>query len=108
MRWKRFWLAVILLGLINYLRPLPKPTVVYDIPSPPTSKAVAINWPEAKQAAIGAVGYSVFDAVPTGEAVPIASVAKVMTALAVLKQKPIAGGQTGPKLAMDASDVGLY
>lgn len=40
-----------------------------------------------------------------GEPVPIASVAKVMTAYLVLQQHPIADGQDGPSLLVTAADV---
>ncbi len=39
---------------------------------------------------------------------PIASVAKVMTAYAVLKQKPLSAGQQGPMITITAADVAIY
>jgi D-alanyl-D-alanine carboxypeptidase (penicillin-binding protein 5/6) len=42
------------------------------------------------------------------KAVPIASIAKVITALAVLKEKPLQAGQNGPNITITSDDVAIY
>jgi D-alanyl-D-alanine carboxypeptidase (penicillin-binding protein 5/6) len=39
---------------------------------------------------------------------PTASIAKVVTALAILKQKPLASGQQGPNISINADEVAVY
>lgn len=72
-----------------------------------TGQAV-IPWPAYGQAAIGAVGYGVLSSSKASKAVPVASTAKIMTALAVLKKHPLALNDQGPMLTMTDSDVQLY
>jgi D-alanyl-D-alanine carboxypeptidase (penicillin-binding protein 5/6) len=40
--------------------------------------------------------------------VPIASAAKVITALVILDKHPLAAGESGPRITMTASDVAIY
>ncbi len=69
---------------------------------------VSIPWPAYGQAAIGAVGYGLLDQHGEQRKIPIASVAKVMTAVAVLKIKPIQPGESGELLTITAEDVRTY
>lgn len=66
-----------------------------------------LPWPSYGEAAIGAEGYGT---TAHGEqaAVPTASVAKVMTALAVLKKKPLGVGEQGPTITLTQQDVDIY
>jgi D-alanyl-D-alanine carboxypeptidase (penicillin-binding protein 5/6) len=75
---------------------------------PTKSQAVTIQWPSYGQASIGAVGYGTLGTNGEQKALPTASVAKVMTALAVLKQKPLKTGQQGPIITIDEQDVEEY
>lgn len=95
-------------GVFNFFRPLSEAKPAYDLAAPAISAAAKIAWPSQGQAAIGAVGFGILDATPTDQAVPIASIAKVMTALSVLKQKPLAGGQQGPTITLGKQDVAVY
>ncbi len=99
---------VLVFGVINFLRPLPqiKPTV--SLASSPASLSPKIAWPAKGQSAVGAVGFGVLDSSPNQKPVPIASIAKVLTALAVLKQKPIAVGEQGPQITLGKEDVAIY
>jgi D-alanyl-D-alanine carboxypeptidase (penicillin-binding protein 5/6) len=65
-------------------------------------------WPAEGQAAFGADGYGQLTAHGTQKPSPTASVAKVITALAVLQKKPLKQGETGPLITMTARDVELY
>lgn len=61
-------------------------------------------WPAKGQAAYAVSGHKI-KASPSQHPVPIASVAKVMTAYLVLKHAPLAAGQDGPTLTVTAEDV---
>jgi D-alanyl-D-alanine carboxypeptidase (penicillin-binding protein 5/6) len=67
-----------------------------------------LQWPVRAEAAIGAEGFGVLAAHGTQKAQPTASVAKIMTALAVLRQHPLSLGEQGPVLAMTQADVDSY
>lgn len=64
-----------------------------------------IDWPNSKQAAVGAVGYGVLASSGSEAPLPMASIAKLVTALAVLEQKPLAVGEPGPTITLKQSDV---
>lgn len=68
-----------------------------------------LAWPTYGQAAYGAVDQGAL-AVSSSQAqpVPIASLAKTITALAVLKKKPLKVGELGPSITMTEADVALY
>lgn len=79
--------------------------------SPPQPKITTpMPWPAYGQAAYGVVEKGVL-ADSTGDnqtAVPIASLAKVITALAILEKKPLKAGEQGPMITLDDEDVALY
>lgn len=83
-----------------------KPQISYQTPTP--GSAVSLQWPTTGQAAIGAVGYGVLASNGAASAVPTASIAKLITALAVLSVKPLATGEQGPSLLMTQADVNIY
>jgi D-alanyl-D-alanine carboxypeptidase (penicillin-binding protein 5/6) len=101
---------VILLGygVYQYLRPLPPATVISRIASVPKTQAVSLPWPSAGQAAVGASGYGVLETHNSTQPTLIASITKVITAVAVLKQKPIAPGTQGATITLDGTDVGFF
>jgi serine-type D-Ala-D-Ala carboxypeptidase (penicillin-binding protein 5/6) len=70
--------------------------------------SVPVPWPDTGQAAIGGQEGGALAASSNPRAQPIASVAKVMTALVVLDAKPLQGDETGPLLAVSADDVNEY
>ncbi len=94
--------------LFGLLRPLPAIKPDYSTVKPVESTAVDLPWPATGQAAIGAVGQGLLSTHGNQQPMAIASVAKVITALAVLKQKPLASGQQGPIITLDDTDVGYY
>jgi D-alanyl-D-alanine carboxypeptidase (penicillin-binding protein 5/6) len=100
--------AVLVIGLAAYriFRPLPALEPVSQIPQPPKTTAISLPWAAGGQSAIGASGYGVLEAYNTAAPVPVASVAKVITALAVLQQKPLAAGSQGPSITLDTTDLG--
>ena len=96
------------IGVYLYLRPVPAVGPISQIVAPPKTQAIALIWPTTGQAAIGAVGYGVLDTHDTTAQVPIASIAKVIAALAVLRQNPLAVGSPGPNISIDSTDLGYF
>jgi serine-type D-Ala-D-Ala carboxypeptidase (penicillin-binding protein 5/6) len=62
-------------------------------------------WPADGQAAFFRTGQSQVQVGPNQQAVPIASVAKVMTAYLVLRDHPLRLGQNGPTITLSDADV---
>ncbi len=62
-------------------------------------------WPAYGQAAFVLTGQSPIRSSPNQHAVPIASVAKVMTAYLVLRDHPLQPGQDGPMITLTEADV---
>ncbi|MFD4600645.1 serine hydrolase [Streptomyces sp. NPDC058464] len=95
--------ALIIFAVVQNLRPLPQPTL--DLTAKDTytfdgSKA-DIPWPADGQAALDVQGIGTFGSSGEQKAVPIASVAKVMTAYIVLRDHPLKSGAAGPKIKID-------
>lgn len=68
-----------------------------------------LPWPSYGQAAYGTNDNGVVAASKEQvQQVPIASLAKVITALAVTKQKPLAPGQQGPSITITEKDLKIY
>lgn len=98
---------IVLVGAINYLRPLPATTASLSVAAP-APVSTNIVWPATGQAAIAAVPYGLL--ATSGEPSPLAtaSTAKILTALCVLQKEPLALGQTGPSYTVDADDVSIF
>lgn len=87
------------------------PRLVQEVPAtyvfpgtPPT-----IPWPESGQAALAVVGLGgLGTSGPVDRPVPIASVAKVLTAYQVLADHPLAAGAGGPAIAVTGEDAAAY
>lgn len=103
-----FLLVVFVSGLaFNVVRPLPAATAT---PAPLVSKIGAANlaWPSAGSAAIGAQGYGVLEHHGSPYPRPMASIAKLITALALLEKKPFKLGEQGETYMPNAKDVELF
>ncbi|GGN15337.1 D-alanyl-D-alanine carboxypeptidase [Streptomyces fuscichromogenes] len=104
----KIWTPLVIVALIVFavaqtLRPLPQPTL--DLTAKDTytfdgSKA-DIPWPADGQAALDVQGIGTFGSSGEQKPVPIASVAKVMTAYIVLRDHPLKSGAAGPKIKID-------
>lgn len=110
---KRSSLPILLLVATVYavgalLVPLPSLRVeMAEIPVP-TAETIDMPWPGYGEAAIGAVGYGMLAENGEQKQLPIASVAKVITAIAVLKQHPLQLGESGEMLTITAQDEQTY
>ncbi len=67
-----------------------------------------IPWPKEGQAALAVPGVGWMGQQGPEKPVPIASVAKLMTAYLVLHDYPLSQGQDGPTVTMTAADVAEY
>jgi D-alanyl-D-alanine carboxypeptidase (penicillin-binding protein 5/6) len=106
-------LITTLVGLIIgavylYSRPLPQVQAQAVIPAAPKTQAINLPWPAVGQGAVGATGYGVLASHNTATPVSIASIAKVIAAMAVLEQKPLGTGETGPTITFDNQDLDFY
>jgi D-alanyl-D-alanine carboxypeptidase len=72
-------------GCFAYQRPLPQGSAKASNNLAVTVASPSLAWPDGGQAAVGTLGQGVLAASSNQKPLPTASVAKVMTALAVLK-----------------------
>lgn len=100
---------IIGVGGILYLRPL---SAIQPVSTPPAVSLLpptTLAWPAGvKQSAIGAGGYGLLASNGEQKAVPMASTAKIITALAVLQKYPLNNNQQGPSITISPDDVSYY
>ncbi|WP_317443898.1 D-alanyl-D-alanine carboxypeptidase [Streptomyces collinus] len=96
-------LLVIVLAVVQEFRPLPQPTLDLTAKDSYTFDGgkADIPWPSQGQAALDVQGIGSFGSSGTQKPVPIASLAKVMTAYLVLRDHPLKSGEAGPKITID-------
>ncbi|MGV9426659.1 serine hydrolase [Streptomyces sp. NPDC003656] len=96
-------LLVVILGVVQALRPLPAPTLDLTAKDSYTFEGgkVQIPWPAEGQAALDVQGVGTFGSSGSDKPVPTASVAKVMTAYLILHDHPLKSGAAGPKIKID-------
>ncbi len=70
--------------------------------------ATGLAWPGQGQAALEVAGVGLVRAHNTDQPQPIASVTKIMTALIVLHDHPLAPAASGPEILVTPTDVALY
>ncbi|MGC4997942.1 D-alanyl-D-alanine carboxypeptidase [Streptomyces sp. DT195] len=96
-------LLVVILGVVQATRPLPQPSLALTAKDSYTFEGgkADIPWPADGQAALDVQGIGSFGSSGSGKPVPIASVAKVMTAYLILRDHPLKSGAEGPKINID-------
>ncbi|MER7189255.1 D-alanyl-D-alanine carboxypeptidase [Streptomyces flaveolus] len=96
-------LLVIVFGVVQAMRPLPEPTLDLTAQESFTFEGgkPEIPWPSSGQAALDVQGIGSFGSSGEQKPVPIASVAKVMTAYIILRDHPLKSGAEGPKIKID-------
>lgn len=67
-----------------------------------------LAWPSQGESAIGVAGTGVVDTYGTQTPKPTASTAKLITALTVLKIKPLQPGESGPIITLTQNDFNIY
>jgi len=100
---------VLAAGAFQYFRPLP-PTAATSVvaASERLGTAPALPWPAAGQAALYLEGAGVIGTSGGPSPVPMASTAKMMTALVVLEDHPLALAQPGPVITVAQADVATF
>jgi D-alanyl-D-alanine carboxypeptidase (penicillin-binding protein 5/6) len=112
----RLRIAGVLLLLIaafltfNYFRPIPAVPVTAAVASQSMTAGTvpALPWPRAGSAAVAVSGLGMIANSGNETPMPAASVAKVMTALVVLDDKPLKSGEVGPSVVITDQDVRAY
>jgi D-alanyl-D-alanine carboxypeptidase (penicillin-binding protein 5/6) len=110
---KRLWPGVLLLMAITIyvatvsVWPAPYVTATTNA-APIAAENVVVPLPSYGTSAVGVLGGGVLASSSNQKPAPLASTAKVMTALAVLKQKPLEPGQQGPTITIDQADVDYF
>lgn len=90
-------------------RPLPLLQAASGIPEIQASAAAgSLAWPAHGQAAVSIVGTEILDTHGAQVPVPIASTAKLITALTILHDKPLKLNEQGPIITLDADDAAIY
>lgn len=103
-------LAAGLFVTLRLSRPVPAPQIVqtvqrsYVIPGNPP----VLPWPQAGQAAVDVDGLGRLGVSSRSRPVPIASVAKVMTAYLVLRDHPLRLDEDGPAVTVSAGEAAAY
>ncbi|SEC45001.1 D-alanyl-D-alanine carboxypeptidase family protein [Streptomyces melanosporofaciens] len=97
-------LLVIILGVVQALRPLPEPSLKLTADSSYRfgGGELSLPWPDQGQSAAEVEGVGSLGTSGAQKPVPIASVTKVMTAYVVLRDHPLKGDAQGPKITIDA------
>jgi D-alanyl-D-alanine carboxypeptidase (penicillin-binding protein 5/6) len=91
-------------------RPVPAPAArqtiaaASDLPGPRPN----VPWPRTGIAAVGVTGLGLVETSPGERPLPMWSIAKVMTALVVLDDKPLKKDEPGPGITVTAADVQTY
>jgi len=100
---------VLVAALVQSLRPLPVVAATPEMsPSVVVETAPAIPWPAQGKAALAVDGLGDVGTAGGAAPAPMASTAKVMTALLTLEAHPLALGQAGPVLTVSRADVNTF
>lgn len=104
------WTPILLLLAGAYagaqlLRPLPTPHVVATKTAHTVDGQFSIPWPAKGQGAVRVPGSGDIGTFGDQTPVPMASVAKVMTAYVILKGHPLRKNEPGPDITIDAKTV---
>lgn len=94
---------------VTLLAPVPLAEPAAVAYAAPAVEQPAISFPPYGASGLGAVGYEgVLASAGTPDALPIASITKVITALVVLDAHPLAPGELGPSATFGPADEQFY
>ena len=102
-------LAAVAYSAFALLRSLPQTVAATPLRSTTFARGNRhLAWPSQGEAAIGIQGLGLVGSRGSKRPGPIASVTKVMTALLVLRDHPLAAGASGPQILVTPADVARY
>jgi D-alanyl-D-alanine carboxypeptidase (penicillin-binding protein 5/6) len=102
-------LAAVGAGLAGLLRRVPAVRLVAaDARGRSPARSLRLRWPATGEAAVVVPGVGVLGSRHGDRTVPIASVAKVMTAYVVLRDHPLGRDAGGPVISVTRADVAVY
>jgi len=105
--------AVVLLfgghGVTSFIADMLTPSAKTDLSHISLAQNVKLAWPTVGQAAVGSTEKGLLARSSDDEEVrPTASMAKIITALAIMEKQPLKSGQTGPTYTVTSEDVDNY
>jgi D-alanyl-D-alanine carboxypeptidase (penicillin-binding protein 5/6) len=109
--------AILLLLLVvagvaawSYFRPIPTVAATGSLPASEVIAGTppALPWPARGSAAVSAQNLGFIGSSGNEQAIPAASVTKVMTALVILEDKPLKRDEQGPTITITNTDVQAY
>jgi D-alanyl-D-alanine carboxypeptidase (penicillin-binding protein 5/6) len=103
-----FLIFLLIAASIQFLRPLPKLAPTLETIPPIAAQIVNVPWPTYGQGAVSEETYGPLSSSGEQKAAPMASTAKMVTAMTVLKQKPLSKGEQGPTITLTDADVTIY
>jgi serine-type D-Ala-D-Ala carboxypeptidase (penicillin-binding protein 5/6) len=103
-------IVLLALGAVQYARPVPEVILTSLVEhqaqlGQPTS---SLTLPSAGSAAVYVPGLGMLSSSADPTPRPIASMTKTMTAYVILKNHPLAPGETGPRVTITQADVNAY
>ncbi|OLC66311.1 MAG: hypothetical protein AUH69_07460 [Actinobacteria bacterium 13_1_40CM_4_65_12] len=103
-------LLLVVFLTFNYFRPVPAVAATASIPRASTISGTipTLPWPAVGSAAVGTSGLGLIATSGNETPAPAASVAKVMTALIILEDKPLKKTEQGPTILITDADVQVY
>lgn len=101
------FMAIAVALLFNYLRPLPA-AITSVAALGDKAEAIHLRWPNQGSGAVAADGFGVLDTHGPQATRPTASLAKIITVLAVLEKHPLGTRQKGPTITLTKADVELF
>src|SRR5947209_7064611 len=112
--WRRIGVVLLLIvvaaSAFNYLRPIPAVAATHLLH--PTEvvpgTAPSLPWPSRGSGAIAVSGLGFVGTSGNEQAIPAASVTKVMTALVVLEDSKLKKGETGANITITDADIRSY
>ena len=112
--WRRVGVVLLLIvvaaSAFNYLRPIPAVAATHLLHGTEVvpGTAPALPWPSKGSAAVAVSGLGFVGTSGNEQAIPAASVTKVMTSLIVLEDSKLKKGEDGPNITMTDADVRSY
>lgn len=105
-------LLLLVAGLLtfNYFRPIPAVAATASVPTSTTLPGTppVLPWPKPGSGAVAISGLGMIATSGNEAPMPAASVAKVMTGLVILEDKPLKLGDPGPSIVITDADVQAY